>query len=89
MYIVIGKPVEGERLKLYREALHGVPLGILELAVNRVIRKMVYKVVPLPGVVWEAIRAELGDPVDIHKAMKEAIETRWELFVGRITSTSE
>ena len=84
LWTAIGKPIEAERLQLYHEALHGVPLGILERAVERVIKGMVYQVVPLPGVVWEAIRTELGDPVDIDKAMKEWLDVRWEVLLGRI-----
>jgi len=85
LWTAIGKPIEAERLQLYREAFHGVPLGILEKAVERVIKGMVYQVVPLPGVVWEAIRTELGDPVDIDKAMKEWLDVRWVVLLGRIT----
>jgi len=36
-----------------------VPLGLLELAERRVIRENVYHVVPLPGVVWAAVRRTL------------------------------
>ena len=32
LWTAIGKPIEAERLQLYRDALHGVPLGILEKA---------------------------------------------------------
>jgi len=54
-----------------------VPLGLLELAVRRVIRENTYNVVPLPGVVWEAVRRELGEPWDVRMAMEDWEERRW------------
>ena len=41
---------------MYRQSLGEVPLGLLEREVRRVIRENVYHVVPLPGVVWAAVR---------------------------------
>ena len=64
---------------MYRRSLGEVPLGLLELAVRWVIRENVYHVVPLPGVVWAAVRRELGDPWDVRLAMEDWVERR----VGR------
>jgi hypothetical protein len=48
-----------------------------ELAVRRVIRENVCHVVPLPGVVWAAVRRELGEPWDVRMAMEDWVERRW------------
>ena len=61
---------------MYRKSLGEVPLGLLERAMRRVIRENVYHVVPLPGVVWEAVRRELGDPWDIRLAIEDWVESR-------------
>ncbi len=76
LWTAAGKPLEADRLEVYRQSLGEVPLGLLELAVRRVIRENVYHVVPLPGVVWGAVRRELGDPWDIRMAMEEWVERR-------------
>jgi hypothetical protein len=51
-------------------------LGLLELAVRRVIRENVCHVVPLPGVVWAAVRRELENPWDTRLAMEDWVERR-------------
>ena len=63
---------------MYRQSLGEVPLVLLELAVRRVIRENVYRVVPLPGVVWGGaahpagmLREELGNPWNIRLAMED------------------
>jgi len=58
LWTAAGKSLEADRLQVYRQSLGEVPLGLLELAVRRVIRENVYHVVPLPGVVWAAARPE-------------------------------
>ena len=58
LWTAAGKPLEADRLEVYRQSLGEVPLGLLELAVRRVIRENTYNVVPLPGVVWAAVRRE-------------------------------
>jgi hypothetical protein len=52
-------------------------MGLLELAVRRLIRENVYHMVPLSCVVWEAMRRELGDPWDVRLAMENWAESRW------------
>jgi hypothetical protein len=54
-----------------------VPLGLLELAVQRVIQENTYNVVPMPGMVWAAVRKELGDPWDVRMAMEDWVDRRW------------
>jgi hypothetical protein len=58
-----------------------VPLGLLDLAVRRVIRENVYHVVPLPGVVWAAVQRELGDPWDVRLAMEVWVETKYQTLM--------
>jgi hypothetical protein len=77
LWTAAGKALEADRLQVYRQSLGEVPLGLLELAVRQVIRENVYHVVPLPGVVWTAVRRELGDPWDIKLAMEDWVERRW------------
>jgi hypothetical protein len=77
LWTAVGKPLEPDRLQVYRQALGEVPLGLLELSVRRVIRENTYNVVPLPGVVWAAVRKELGDPWDIRQGMEGWAESRW------------
>jgi hypothetical protein len=77
LWTAVEKPVDAKRLKVYQKALGEVPLGLLELAVKRVIRENTYHVVPLPGVVWAAVRKELGDPFDIRVAIEGWVEGQW------------
>jgi len=77
LWTAAGKPLEADRLEVYRQSLEDVPLGLLELAVRRVIRENVYALVPLPGVIWEAVRRELGEPWDVKQAIEDWVERRW------------
>jgi hypothetical protein len=75
-----GKPVEADRLEIYAKSLGEVPLGLLEMAVQRVIRENMYHIVPLPGVVWEAVKKELGNPWDIRMALEDWVEQNWKMM---------
>jgi len=86
LWTAAGKPLEADRLEMYRNSLGEVPLGLLEVAVRRVIRENVYHVVPLPGVVWEAVRRELGYPWDVRIAIEDWVERRWGRVVWRKTN---
>ena len=77
LWTAAGKPLEADRLQVYRQSLGEVPLALLELAVRRVIRENVYHVVPLPGVVWAAVWRELGEPWDVRLAREGWVERRW------------
>ena len=78
MWTLIGKPVDPERLRIYGRNLSAIPLGLLELAINRVFRENVYQTVPVPGIIWEAVRKELGSPYDLDAALE-----RWEPIFSR------
>lgn len=41
------------------------------------IREYGYHVVPLPGVVWEAVRKEMGAPQDVRLAIENWVARRW------------
>jgi len=59
LWVAIGKPVDPERLRIYANALKDIPLGLLELAIDRVLRQQTWNVVPLPGVISAAVEREL------------------------------
>ena len=82
LWTAAGKRIDSKRLQVYQKALEEVPLGLLELAVKRVICENDYQVVPVPGVVWAAVRKELGDPFDVKNAIEEWVERKWN-FVKR------
>jgi len=77
LWISVGKPVDEDRLMVYREALEDLPLGVLKLAVSRVVRENVRQGVPPPGVVWAAVRKELGDPWDVRQALENWAYSYW------------
>lgn len=66
----IGKPPDDQRLKIYCDQLKDVPLGLLELSINRVMRENTWNVVPPVGTIWQAIRKELEAPHDLDYALK-------------------
>lgn len=60
LWVAYDKPLDSERLTIYRNMLEKVPMGLLDLAVNRVIREHQYNSVPSVGDVWKAVRKELS-----------------------------
>jgi hypothetical protein len=81
LWTAIGKPIDADRLDVHGKSLTGVPLGLLELAVARVIRENVYQLVPSPGVVWKAVEKELGNPRDVIAAIESWKERMWERVI--------
>jgi len=77
LWTAAGKPVDAARLKVYQRTLEDIPLGLLELAVHRVIRENTWQVVPTPGAVWSAVKRELGNPGNVSLAMEQWVERRW------------
>jgi hypothetical protein len=77
LWTATGKTVDSKRLRVYQKALGDVPLGLLEKAIKRVILENDYQVVPVPGVIWAAVRKELGYPFDINAAIEGWVEERW------------
>ena len=73
LWDAIGKPLDADRLEVYRRELGDVPFGLLEKAVSRVIRENTYSNVPPVGTIWAAVRKELGNPSDLEDAIR-----RWD-----------
>lgn len=71
LWIGIGKTPEPERLKVYRDQLATIPLGLLEKAIARVMRENTWSNVPPVGTIWQAIRKELGNPHDLDYSLEE------------------
>lgn len=59
LWIVIGKQVEEERMKIYIKSLRAVPIEILETVVNNIINSHTYSTVPNLGEIWREINQEL------------------------------
>lgn len=91
LWTAFGKPLDPEALQIYREMLAGVPIGLLEKAITRVIREHRFATVPTIAEVWTAIRKELGNPViDLDQAIEGWCERVWESAFYRFeTVTTE
>jgi hypothetical protein len=74
------KQIDPVRLVLYQNSLSKVPLGLLELAVERTVQEHKYNSVPIVGQVWAAIREELGNPYDLDQALAEWKNKKLALF---------
>jgi len=70
LWVAFDKPLEPERLTIYRNLLCNVPMGLLELAVHRTIREHKYNSVPSVADVWAAVRRELHNPYDLDQAIE-------------------
>jgi hypothetical protein len=69
LWDAVGKPLEADRLAIYQRELADIPLGLLERTISRVIRENTYSNVPPVGVIWKALRVELGNPNDVMDAI--------------------
>jgi hypothetical protein len=56
-----GKPVEKQRLSVYRKQLEDVSLGILEKAIKNLLREHVYSNVPTIGEIWQEVKRLQAD----------------------------
>lgn len=81
LWIAFDKPLDPERLTIYREALDVLPLGLLDLAVKRVIREHKFNSVPTIADVWSAVRKELHNPPDLERAIHAWRESLWDRSV--------
>jgi len=77
MWEAIDKPIDADRLQVYRRELGTIPLGLLEKAVSRCIRENTWLTVPPVGKIWEALRKELGNPYDVNQAIAEWEDAGW------------
>jgi len=83
LWTSVEKPIDPDRLELYQKALGDVPLGLLERSVKRVIRENTYQVVPVPGVIWEALKKELGNPFDVQLAVEAWLDEKWYRLINQ------
>jgi hypothetical protein len=76
------KKVDEEQLEIYFNMLRGVPMGLLEKAIERVVREHTYNTVPTVAEVWQAVRKELDNPYDVDQAIRDWCDRRWySMFV--------
>ena len=89
------KPLDPSRLKIYRRSLAIVPLGLLEQAIDRVIREQDFNTIPPLGKVWQAVREELKlaglhvEVVGIEDAIMGWIDQRLERCTVRFERQEE
>lgn len=78
LWEAIDKPLDTKRLKIYRNQLDIVPLGLLDKSVKRVIREHNYSNIPPTGTIWQAVKKELSlagyDPGPKGEYLDEALE---------------
>lgn len=84
MWDAIGKPLDEKRLHKYVKELSWIPMGLLERAVSRAIRTSGdYLVVPTIAAIWNAVRKELKNPLDLDEAIERWCETQYQAAVRR------
>lgn len=69
LWMAYDKPIDPERLELYSRQFAVLPLGLLQLAVQRTIRDHTFNNVPTIGEMWLAVRNVLGKPSDLDAAI--------------------
>ena len=78
LWSAFGKPLDPDALTIYQEMLGGVPLGLLALAIQRVVREHKYNSVPIVHEVWAAVRKELGNPEDVDQAIENWADAQFK-----------
>lgn len=77
LWTAFGKPVDASQMIVYQRSLGSLPLGLLDRAVQRVIREHDFNNVPTVAEVWKAVRKELGNPVDLDRAIEVWCDQLW------------
>lgn len=77
LWVAFGKALDGEQMIIYQKNLKVVPLGLLDQAINRVIREHRFSSVPTVAQVWAAVRTELHNPVDLDYAIESWLDQQW------------
>lgn len=77
LWTAYGKTPTQAQLTLYSQKLGNIPLGLLEIAVDHVIREHRFSNVPTIGEIWEALVAELHPVSKSFGSIVESIE-QWE-----------
>src|SRR5690348_11351360 len=65
LWTAYGKAIDPVQMTVYRDMLCKLPMGLLELSIDRVVQDHVYNSVPTVAEVWQAVRKVLGNPVDL------------------------
>lgn len=81
LWVAFDKPLDADRLKIYRDALSVLPFGLLEAGVNRAVREHRFNSVPTIAEVWDAVRKELGNPADLDRVIYSWSESLWQKAV--------
>ena len=77
LWTAFGTPVDASQMIVYQRSLGSLPLGLLDRAVQRVIREHEFNNVPTVAEVWKAVRKELGNPVDLERAIAVWCDQLW------------
>ena len=88
LWEAIDKPIDADRLQVYRRELGIIPLGLLEKAVSRCIRENTWLTVPPVGKIWEAVRTELGNPFDVNQAILDWEDASWRRCTYKFENVS-
>ena len=65
LWDAIGKPLDPRQFKIYQAQLKGVPQGLLEAVISKLLTGNTYHSIPTIGEVWQGVHAEiegLGGP---------------------------
>ena len=81
LWTAFGKTVDDGQMIIYQRSLSVLPLGLLDAAVQRVIREHDFNNVPTVAEVWKAVRKELGNPVDLDRAIEIWCDQLWRKAV--------
>lgn len=83
MWDAIGKEPEERRIKVYLSQLSKIPTGLLRAAIARASRDTTYNVIPTPGRIWEALKVELHNPLDVDAAIERWASNQFEQSLYR------
>lgn len=81
LWTAFGKPVDADQMIIYQRSLSVLPLGLLDAAVQRVIREHEFNNIPTVAEVWKAVRKELGNPVNLDRAVQSWCDQLWSKAV--------
>jgi hypothetical protein len=84
LWTAFGKTPAEEQLAVYQQTLGTIPLGLLEPAIQEVLRSHRYNSVPTIGDVIAAIRQVLGDPNDLQQAIEDWQDSCWRKCVVQV-----
>lgn len=77
LWIAYDKEIDPDRLELYLRQFGSLPLELLQEGVDRAIREQTFNSVPTIGDLWKAVRAVLGNPLDLGAAIERWKDGEW------------